>query len=247
MGGVVGLCVALCLIRKDGIAARTVLPYLLCVQFIGTGLGAKLYSVFMYGWEGSAREVFLEGGWKYPGSVFGGLLVAIALRGWLPPTLSLARFLDLYAPAFAIANAIGQLACFLRGCCHGLVTGVPWAVHYPHGSIPWVNSVLSGDITLAARASAPMHPLPLYTMAMGIALAWLCLRLRKSRAYDGQVILVFLAVDGLLRSSLDFLRFEYDPLHQTPAILGLGAATALLIKSYRSREQQNGSSLKVGP
>ncbi|GIT30360.1 MAG: hypothetical protein Ct9H300mP1_24060 [Planctomycetaceae bacterium] len=33
---------------------------------------------------------------------------------------------DSFAVSIPVAVAIGRLACFTNGCCHGIATGLPW-------------------------------------------------------------------------------------------------------------------------
>ena len=40
---------------------------------------------------------------------------------------------NLFAPAIAIGVAIGRIGCFLRGCCYGKPTNLPWGVNFGDG------------------------------------------------------------------------------------------------------------------
>jgi phosphatidylglycerol:prolipoprotein diacylglycerol transferase len=40
---------------------------------------------------------------------------------------------NLFAPAIAIGVAIGRIGCFLRGCCYGKPTSLPWGVNFGDG------------------------------------------------------------------------------------------------------------------
>lgn len=42
---------------------------------------------------------------------------------------------NLFAPAIAIGVAIGRIGCFLRGCCFGLPTNLPWGIDFGDGII----------------------------------------------------------------------------------------------------------------
>ncbi|GIS58254.1 MAG: hypothetical protein CM1200mP2_04790 [Planctomycetaceae bacterium] len=37
---------------------------------------------------------------------------------------------DSFAVSIPVAVAIGRLACFTNGCCHGIATGLPWGVDF---------------------------------------------------------------------------------------------------------------------
>jgi phosphatidylglycerol---prolipoprotein diacylglyceryl transferase len=40
---------------------------------------------------------------------------------------------NLFAPAIALGVAIGRIGCFLRGCCYGIQTNLPWGVDFGEG------------------------------------------------------------------------------------------------------------------
>jgi prolipoprotein diacylglyceryltransferase len=40
---------------------------------------------------------------------------------------------NLFAPAIATGVAIGRIGCFLRGCCFGKETSLPWGVNFGDG------------------------------------------------------------------------------------------------------------------
>lgn len=40
---------------------------------------------------------------------------------------------NLFAPAVALGVAVGRIGCFLRGCCYGKPTSLPWGVNFGDG------------------------------------------------------------------------------------------------------------------
>jgi len=64
------------------------------------------------------------------GGLIGGMLSVI----WMKKRLGIkTKRGNLFAPSVALGIAIGRLACFLRGCCYGVVTDLPWGVDFGDG------------------------------------------------------------------------------------------------------------------
>lgn len=222
------------LIRREGFARREVLGYVALLGFFGF-VGAKIASI---AFQGAVQNVGIEltAGLRYPGAMLGVLGSGYMLRRMLPTGLSFARFADLWAPAFALACAIGRLGCLATGCCYGRASHLPWSIRYPRGSAPWWDQYHAGLIDYSAPASLPVHPFPLYLFAMELGVVALTLWLQKRRAYDGQVILVFLVVHGALKFGIEFTRYPFHWMHQIVLPIALIAAIMLAVR-WRQREQ----------
>jgi len=219
------------LLRRERLPSRGVLLYLLAHASFGV-LGAKLYDIVMRGWLGSLSYE-LAGGYRYPGALIGLLCAAVWFRRLLPRELTLARFFDCWTPGFSLALAIGRFGCFLHGCCYGAVCLLPWGVHYPSGSQAWHRTHQDGIAGWTELASAPVHPLPLYSMTLELSLFAFLLWFFPRRRFDGQVLLLFLAIHGVGKSAFEFLRYDYSPLHQTVFPIGLIASGVLLVRWIR--------------
>src|SRR3954447_6661883 len=124
---------------------------------------------------------------------FGGLLGGAAgvllwarWRGWLG-----LRLLDACAPALAGGYAIGRCGCQLSGDGdYGKPSGLPWAMSYPHGTVPTTQEV---------------HPTPVYeTIAMGLIA--LLLWQWRDRYRPGGLFGVYLILGGLERLLVEFIR-----------------------------------------
>jgi phosphatidylglycerol:prolipoprotein diacylglycerol transferase len=91
----------------------------------GGGLVANLVVAALEGRSLAYAGNFLS--WTL-GALAGG---AIWCRLWREPV---APLLDAVAPPTLLASAIGRVACFCEGCCHGVAaTGFP-AMHFPHAT-----------------------------------------------------------------------------------------------------------------
>jgi phosphatidylglycerol:prolipoprotein diacylglycerol transferase len=58
--------------------------------------------------------------------------------------LQILPLLDLIAPSMVLGLALGRVGCFLNGCCFGSVCDLPWAVHFPPKSPPYMDQVEKG-------------------------------------------------------------------------------------------------------
>ena len=199
--------------------------WLLFVGFVLVGLlGAKIDSLIERGswlaiqplsWE-------LQQGFRYPGGMAGVLVVLLllaAVRRIRPLLLELG---DLTAPAAAMAMGIVRIGCFLAGCCHGSVSQLPWAVSFPSGSFAWSTQVATRLIRADAEWALPVHPLQLYFAIWSVGLAVYLLRMNRRRAYAGQVLLLYIAADNLMKFLLEYLRDPHVP-HLQWASLAIGA------------------------
>ncbi len=86
-----------------------------------------------------------EGGLVIYGGVLGGLLAgAVYCRLHRLPITATA---DLVAPGFLIGLSLGRIGCLLHGCCFGGVctANLP-AIRFPHGSVPYISQLDSGEL-----------------------------------------------------------------------------------------------------
>jgi phosphatidylglycerol---prolipoprotein diacylglyceryl transferase len=217
------------LLHRQGFATRRVVGYVVLLSGFGF-LGAKVASIVFHGGLRSA-EIELTGGLRYPGALLGIVAGGYLLRRMLPAGLTFARFADIWTPSFALACALGRLGCLMMSCCYGEIANLPWSIRYPRGSTPWLEHYKTGAISSDAPLSLPVHPFPLYLFAMEIGMLALTLWLQKRKAYDGQVILVFLALHGMLKFAIEFTRHPYSWMHQTVLPIALVALAILVLRA----------------
>lgn len=136
--------------------------------FCGGMLGAKLPFVLL-NWEGflSGAAWFDSGKTLVLGLVGGYFGVEVAK--W-------AMHIDIktgdsFAAPVAAAIAVGRLACFSAGCCHGTVTDLPWGVDF-------------GD---AVRR----HPTQLYEVVFHAGCAVMLAKMQSQGLFRGQLIKLY--------------------------------------------------------
>ena len=158
--------------------------------------------------ENPARAFSLnfQGFSLYGGFVFGAL-AAIALARLL--SLPLWTLADAAMPALAAGIVLMRTGCFLRGCCFGVPTALPWGVSFPTGSPAWTQQLASGGMGLLGMAGGalPVHPTQLYELAAAVLLcaAATLLRRREGTA-EGVAFLAFALGFTVFRVADSFLR-----------------------------------------
>lgn len=176
--------------------------------------GARVFDLFIAG-QFYAEDPSRIWGLSFQGfSLYGGLIVAtivgIALAHvWRLPVWRLA---DSAVPALAAGVVLMRTGCYLRGCCSGVVTDVPWAVTFPMGSPAWAEQLRSGQTGIFGFMGVvkPVHPTQLYEMVAALLLALLAIWLMARRAPDGVPFLTFALGFTLFRLGNGFLRVRQD-------------------------------------
>jgi phosphatidylglycerol:prolipoprotein diacylglycerol transferase len=95
---------------------------------------------------------------------------------------------NLFAPAIAAGVAVGRLGCFLRGCCLGTPTALPWAVDFGDG--------------------VGRHPTQLYESVFMLALFTLLAALRPRVTHPAVLLWVLMTAYFLFRFAVEFIRVE---------------------------------------
>lgn len=186
--------------KREHISADAV--GIVAVAVVAGIVGAKLWHV------ADTPSEFREMGWSvlwdnagfawYGGLLFG--ISALLIQG-IRAKIGALRTLDLCAPAAAIGYGIGRIGCFLSGDgdygidikpVHILGTTIhPWGTSFPHGLVP---------------VFVPVYPTPLYELAAGLLIGWwLWWRLGKRHA-PGLILGEYLALTGLARFLVEFIR-----------------------------------------
>jgi phosphatidylglycerol:prolipoprotein diacylglycerol transferase len=171
------------------------------VIVVTAGLGSKLLTAIDY-------PGFYSGGWNHfffdqmlgrGGVFYGGFLFAIAgsaiycravgLPGW--------QTADCVAPGLAMAQGLGRIGCFLAGCCWGTPTQSPFAVTF--------TSELAHSIT-GVPLHLKLHPTQLYEASLVLLVIPFLMWLRKTKTFQGEVILTYVLYYAVARFFLEFFR-----------------------------------------
>jgi len=136
-------------------------------------------------------SVFSGSGLVWYGGAIGG---AIGVLAWMRfrDALQLQIF-DMCATALALGYGIGRIGCQVSGDGdYGIRSSLPWAMGYPHGTVPTPPGVR-------------VQPTPIYETVSMCLLAYLLWRLRD-RVRPGVIFALYLVFSGLERFLVEFIR-----------------------------------------
>jgi len=152
-------------------------------------------------------ESIIGPGLRISGGLLAGGLTLVPLGPrLLGRRLRAPAILDALAPPAGLAIAIGRIGCLAAGCCFGTPTRLPWAIRYSAGSPAYWNHVAQGLITEASDGSLPVHPLPLYLAAAGIAATLTARAAARWMRGEGRAALGFALALSALRLAIEPLR-----------------------------------------
>ncbi len=106
---------------------------------------------------------------------------------------------DIFVPSLALGIAIGRIGCFFNGCCFGLPTELPWAVHFP------ADCVAGGVFPHIG-----IHPTQLYETLYMLSVFSLLLLLDRKPSKLGKITGWFLVLNGAGRFLVETLRWYED-------------------------------------
>jgi phosphatidylglycerol---prolipoprotein diacylglyceryl transferase len=136
-------------------------------------------------------SVFSGSGLVWYGGAIGGAIAVVAWMRWRG-VLEL-RMLDMCATALALGYAIGRIGCQVSGDGdYGIRSSLPWAMGYPHGTVPTPPGVR-------------VQPTPIYETVSMCLLAYLLWSLRD-RVRPGVVFALYLIGSGFERFLVEFIR-----------------------------------------
>ncbi len=126
----------------------------------------------------------------YGGAIGGAIAVALWMR-WRE-TLNLVT-IDMCCTVLALGYGIGRIGCQVSGDGdYGIRSKLPWAMGYPHGTVPTPPGVT-------------VQPTPIYETVSMCLLAYLLWQLRD-RVRPGAILGLYLVLSGLERLLVEFIR-----------------------------------------
>ncbi len=125
------------------------------------------------------------------GAILGGAAAVIGVARY--HHIDLWNTLDAAAPAGVLPPLLGRFGCFMSGCCFGTPGRVPWAVTFT-------------DPATVAPRGVPLHPTQLYEAAVLLGLFVLLLLRRRSRAFRGELALLYIGLYSAARFVIEYFR-----------------------------------------
>jgi phosphatidylglycerol:prolipoprotein diacylglycerol transferase len=185
---------------------------------VGGIVGAKLYYVLLnlpLALENPGM-ILSRGGLVW----YGGFLLATALVVWeiRRQKLPLPQTADLIAPALALGYGVGRIGCFMVGDDWGLPTASRLGVRFPRGTpASSVENIerqfgVTVDPALIEQYGqiVPVHPTQLYEVAATALIFLLLWRIRRHDHAKGWLFMLWLALSGVERFLIEFLRAKDD-------------------------------------
>src|ERR1700722_4465327 len=161
---------------------------------IGGLVGARGYFVIQnYGEvkHDLLGHIFSGSGLVWYGGAIGGAIAVIAWMRWRD-TLNLLT-VDMCATVLALGYGIGRIGCQVSGDGdYGIRSKLPWAMGYPHGTVPTPPGVT-------------VQPTPIYETVSMCLLAYVLWQLRD-RVRPGVILGLYLVLSGLERLLVEFVR-----------------------------------------
>ncbi len=226
-------------LRQDGIRVGRAVLLLLLIAVVAF-LGAKLFSLYVRGWEPyQPLSAELRGGLRYPGALIAMVLLGPLLKRWILPELPLARFLDVLAITVCFAFALVRFSCFMNGCCTGVRCTGFFCLSYASGSQVWYTHLQQGLLSSPSLPSLPVLPLHFLFMAASLSVGLFLMWFDDRRSFNGQIALLFLVLHDGAKGLLESFRDPYLVELQMTSLLTSAAGLVALIIIMRWRRARS--------
>jgi phosphatidylglycerol---prolipoprotein diacylglyceryl transferase len=161
-------------------------------------------------------SIFSGSGLVWYGGAIGGGLAVLAWMRWRD-AMQL-RIFDMCATVLALGYGIGRIGCQVSGDGdYGIRSSLPWAMGYPHGTVPTPPGVR-------------VQPTPIYETVSMCLVAYLLWKLRD-RVRPGVIFALYMLLSGLERFWVEFIRRNKEvfvgltaPQLESVALMVIGAA-----------------------
>jgi phosphatidylglycerol:prolipoprotein diacylglycerol transferase len=198
-GMLLALFVAARLAVRDGLPRERIYDLGLWT-LIGGLLGSKILMLLVEDNVQVFSLDFLRSGGVYYGGLIGGFLTLVFLiRFYKLPFWKVA---DAFAPGVALGQAIGRQGCFAAGCCWGKPTDSIFGVHFTEAA----HEFTGVPIYTETGGALHLHPTQLYESVTMLVVFGILVYLHKNKKFDGQVLIAYGIIYGIVRFSIEFLR-----------------------------------------
>lgn len=199
LGMLLALFVAAKLAARDGLPRERIYDLGLWT-LIGGLLGSKILMFFTEENVQILSLDFLRSGGVYYGGFIGGFFALVLLIRWYK--LPFWKVADAFAPGVAIGQAIGRQGCFAAGCCWGKPTNSIFGVHFTEAAHEFTGVPIYGP----GGEALHLHPTQLYESLTMFAVFGLLVYLHKKKRFDGQILIAYAIIYGIVRFTIEFFR-----------------------------------------
>lgn len=207
---------------------------MLLVAIVTSVVAARLYHVIHEWGPVYSKDPWLipqiwNGGIGIPGAIIGGALGIwwYTRRNGMP----FARWLDIFAPALLLGQAIGRLGNFVNQELYGPPTNLPWGIPIDAThriGTPWDIITYPVDTT----RFIPLFAYEAILNLIGMALLLYVARRYAPRWFDGDIALLYIIWYGWVRSALETLRVGNWYIGPLPTATWLGLAGVLFAAAF---------------
>jgi len=170
--------------KTDHEKIYSLLIYIIIGAIIGSRIG---YLLFDLNNIANLLDIFKfwEGGMSFHGGFIGGILFGFLYIK--KNKLNFWKTADICTPSIPLAQAIGRIGCFLRGCCYGIETALPWGISY---------------------LGETRHPTQIYS-SIALFLIFIFLSKQKhKKSFNGALFLTYILIYSVFRFFIEFIRVE---------------------------------------
>jgi phosphatidylglycerol:prolipoprotein diacylglycerol transferase len=207
---------------------------MLLLVIVAAVVAARLYHVIHEWGPIYSREPWLipqvwNGGLGIPGAIIGG--AAAILWYTRRHGLNFGRWLDIFAPALLLGQAIGRLGNFVNQELYGPPTTLPWGIPIDaahRAGTPWDPVNFPVDTT----RFVPMFAYEAILNVIGLALLLYVGRRFAAKLYDGDIVLLYIVWYGWVRSALETMRTGNWYIGPLPTATWLGLAGVVLAAGF---------------
>ncbi len=195
--------------------------FLFLAGLFGGILGAKL-PIWIYHYKeiiaGFSNINLILSGRTVVGGIIGGWVAVEIVKRKLGIKY---RTGDLFAPALALGEAIGRIGCFLRGCCYGIATSLPWGVNFGDGIL--------------------RHPTQIYSAIFNLGLFFYLWLVRKKVKNEGDLFQRYLIIYFTFRFFIEFIRVSPKVIFGLTGfqLAAIGIIVYTLIRGSRTKQTIN--------
>lgn len=207
---------------------------MLLLLIVTSVVAARLYHVIHEWGPVYSHNLWLipqiwNGGIGIPGAIIGGVLGMwwYTRRNGMP----LGRWMDIFAPALLLGQAIGRLGNYVNQELYGPPTTLPWGIPIDAAhrvGTPW--DVISYPVD--TTRFIPLFAYEAILNLIGMVLLLYVARRYARRLFDGDIALLYIVWYGWVRSALETLRTGNWYIGPLPTATWLGLAGVLLAAAF---------------
>jgi len=220
----VGFLAALAWIRyrspKEGLASAKMLD-LAFLMMVAAIVGSRLFFVVVEWRNYLAHPLDILKIWEGGLVFFGGLLACIGCAVWYlkKNKMNFWKVADVFMPGVALGHGFGRLGCFAAGCCHGRTCD-------PRAWYAVVFPPVPGGL---APPSIPLYPTQLIEAFAEFAIFAVLVLVSRKKAFDGQILLIYLIAYSLLRLFIELLRGDESRGFLIPGLLSTSQFISMIL------------------